>query len=140
MSDLVRFSVSLEADLLEEFDRYCAGRSLATRSEAIRQLLHRALTEDAWAKDAGEAVATLTLVYDHHRHGLLDQLIEVQHGRTELVVATTHVHIDHAHCLEVIILRGKAEELRDVAARLRGVKGIRCGDLVVAHAPGADDA
>lgn len=140
MSDLVRFSVSLESDLLEEFERYSQEHGAATRSEAIRLLIRRALTEDAWAKDTRDAVATLTLVYDHHRAGLLDQLTEVQHGRTEMVVSTMHVHLNHTHCLEVIILRGQASDLRDVASRVRGIKGVRCGELVMAHAPEAGDA
>lgn len=135
MSDLVRFSVSLESDLLEEFDKFCADRSFATRSEAIRQLLRKALIEDAWASESQTAVATLTLVYDHHRPGLMEQLTEIQHGHVEMVVSSMHVHLDHHHCLEVIILRGEARVLRDVASRLRGMKGVRCGDLAVAHTP-----
>ncbi len=138
MSDLVRFSVSLEADLLEEFEKYCHERSIATRSEAIRQLIHGALTEDAWSRGAEHAVATLTIVYDHHRPGMMEQLTEVQHGRTDMVVSTMHVHLDHHNCLEIIVLRGKAIDLSDLASRLRGIKGVRCGDLVVAHAPAPD--
>ena len=135
MPDVVRFSVSLEADLLDRFDRYCESGRFSTRSEAIRQLLHKALTDASWSEGDREAVATLTLVYDHHRNGLLDQMTDVQHDHPELVVSSMHVHLDHHHCLEVIVLRGKGTALRDVAARLAGMKGVRCGDLVVAHAP-----
>ncbi len=78
-------------------------------------------------------MATLTLVYDHHRNGLLDALTDVQHHHPEMVVSTMHVHLDHHNCLEVIILRGRPDKLRDMASRLQGMKGIRCGDLVVAH-------
>lgn len=133
MSELVRFSVSLEADLLAEFDRYCAKRHLATRSEAIRQLLRETLTEQAWEEDSKDAAATLTLVYDHHRAQLSDKLLELQHQHTNVVVASTHVHLDHHNCLEVIFLRGRAKTLRDFADQLRGLKGIRTGHLVVAQ-------
>src|SRR5947207_5879550 len=75
MADLVRFSVSLEADLLAEFDRFCAEGKLATRSEAIRQLLHEKLTASAWAADAADVAASLTLVYDHHRTHLAEKLV-----------------------------------------------------------------
>lgn len=132
MAELVRFSVSLEADLLEEFDRYCQGNKYATRSEAIRQLLRERLTEQAWEANAKDAAATLTLVYDHHRTQLSDQLLEIQHRHTDVVVASSHVHLDHNNCLEVIFLRGRAQVLRDIAAELRGLKGIRKGQLVVA--------
>ena len=132
MSDLVRFSVSLEADLLEQFDRYCQEGRYATRSEAIRQLLRERLTDHAWESDAQDAAATLTLVYDHHRRNLADRLLQLQHDHSDKVVATTHVHLDHDTCLEVIILRGTAASLQRVAFELRGLKGIYKGQLVLA--------
>ena len=136
MSELVRFTVSVEADLLERFDRYCAEGRFATRSEAVRQLLHQTLTREAWESDAADVMATLTLVYDHHRTSLTDKLLKLQHEYPERVVASTHVHLDHDHCLEVIILRGKASVLERFAAELRGLKGIRQGSLVLASAGG----
>ena len=132
MDQLVRFSVSLEAGLLEEFDRYCKDNRFATRSEAIRQLLRQALTTHAWDTDTRDAAATLTLVYDHHRTQLSDRLLEIQHQHADAVVASSHVHLDHNNCLEVIFLRGRARSLRDIAAQLSGLKGIRKAELVVA--------
>ena len=132
MSDLVRFSVSLESDLLEGFDRYVSDGRFATRSEAIRQLLRQSLTTRAWETDAQEMTATLTLVYDHHKSHLVEKLIEVQHRHGEMVVATLHVHLDHDHCMEVIVLRGKGSKLRQLAAELRGLKGVHKGELTLA--------
>ena len=134
MSEVVRFTVSLEADLLERFDAFCADGQFATRSEAIRQLLRESLTTNAWVADAQDAVATLTLVYDHHKGTLSDQLRDIQHDHVNIVVSSMHVHLDHNHCLEVIILRGPALELQDLSAKLRGLKGIHGGRLVVAAA------
>lgn len=133
MSELVRFSVSLESDLLSEFDRYCSEGHFATRSEAIRQLLRERLTGHSWAADAQDAAATLTLVYDHHRTNLAEKMLELQHRHTDMVVATTHVHLDHDHCLEVIILRGRAGALQQMAYELRGLKGVQQGELVLAR-------
>lgn len=134
MAEVVRFSVSLEADLLQEFDRFCTEGRFATRSEAIRQLLRDTLTNAAWDAEGAEAAATLTLVYDHHRTQLIDQLLEIQHRHTGVVVASSHVHLDHDRCLEVIFLRGRPAILREIAAQLRGLKGIHTGQLVVATA------
>lgn len=136
MSELVRFSVSLEAELLEQFDRYCQEGRYATRSEAVRQLLRETLTHQAWAEDARDAAATLTLVYDHHRTHLAEKLLQLQHRHADLVVSTLHVHLDHNTCLEVIVLRGRAAALREVACELRGLKGIHKGQLVLAATPG----
>ena len=133
MSDLVRFSVSLEAELLEQFDRYCRSHKVATRSEAIRQLLRETLTHDEWAAGAEDAAATLTIVYDHHRTSLMEKLLALQHRHAHLVVSTMHVHLDGDHCLEVIALRGPAAELGRMAAELKGLKGIHQGQLVLAR-------
>lgn len=134
MSDLVRFSVSLEKSLLDEFDRHCAGGRFATRSDGIRQLLREKFTADAWAADAGDVAASLTLVFDHHKTTLTDQLLEVQHRHGEHVVSSMHVHLDHDLCMEVIVLRGSAHALQHLAAELSGLKGIHQAQLVIARA------
>ena len=134
MSEIVRFSVSLESELLEQFDRFCQEEHCATRSEAIRQLLREKLTDRAWESDEREVAGTLTLVYDHHRAQLRDRLLEVQHDHAEMVVATLHAHLTHDLCLETIVLRGPAGRLRQIASELKGLKGIYKGELVMASA------
>ena len=134
MSELVRFSVSLESDLLAEFDEFIAAGKLATRSEAIRQLIREKLTSIAWAADAADVAASLTLIYDHHKSHLTDKMIELQHAHADCVVSSMHVHLDHDLCLEVIVLRGRASELQNLASELSGLKGIHQAQLVVARA------
>ena len=134
MSQITRFSVSLENDLLEQFDHYCEEQHFATRSEAIRQLLRERLTKEAWERESKDAAGTLTLVYDHHRAQLRDHLTKLQHDNTDLVISTLHAHLTHDLCLEVIILRGPAVRLQKIASQLRGLKGIFKGELVMASA------
>lgn len=134
MSEIVRFSVSVEDDLLEKFDRYCQEEQFATRSEAVRQLIRDTLTRRAWASDSHEVAGTLTLVYDHHRPQLRDQLLEVQHDNNQWIVATLHAHLTHDLCMEVVMLRGPAAKLQTIASRLKGLKGIFKGELVMASA------
>jgi CopG family nickel-responsive transcriptional regulator len=134
MSDIVRFSVSVEGDLLDQFDQFCAEEQFATRSEAVRQLIRDKLTTRAWESGAHEVVGTLTLVYDHHRSQLRDGLMELQHDNTDLVISTLHAHLTQDLCLEVIVLRGPASRLQQIASRLRGMKGIHKGELVIAAA------
>ena len=134
MSEIVRFSVSVESDLLEQFDRYCTEEQFATRSEAVRQLIRETLTRRAWESESRDVAGTLTLVYDHHRAQLRDQLMHLQHDNTDLVISTVHAHLDHDVCLEVIVLRGPAGRLQKIASQLRGLKGIYKGELVMASA------
>ena len=124
MPEIARFSVSLESDLLEQFDRFCAESRFATRSEAIRQLLRDKLTAEAVSDDAADVAASLTLVYDHHRAKLTDKMIEIQHSRADHVVSAMHVHLTHDLCMELIALRGPAAEILDLASELSGLKGI----------------
>lgn len=132
MSEVVRFTVSVENDLLEDFDAYCKSEHLATRSEAVRKMIRDTLTKKAWASDETEVAGTLTVVYDHHRPQLRDRFTDIQHQHNELIVSTLHAHLSHDVCLEVIILRGPAGKLRELAAKLKGLKGIFKGDLVMA--------
>lgn len=134
MSEIVRFSVSLEADLLEQFDRYCAEGKFATRSEAIRQLLREKITSTAWEGAADDVAASLTLIYDHHRAKLTDKMIDIQHAHADYVVSTMHVHLNHDLCMELIALRGPAAGLEQLAGELSGLKGIHQAKLVVARA------
>jgi CopG family nickel-responsive transcriptional regulator len=134
MSEITRFSVSLEDDLLEQFDRYCKQQQFATRSEAIRQLLREKLTKEAWAGKSQDAAGTLTLVYDHHRPQLRNRLVKLQHDHHDLIVSTLHAHLTHDICLEVILLRGPSDQLQKIASQLRGLKGIFQGELVMASA------
>lgn len=136
MSDLVRFSVSLENELLVEFDRYVQEGRFATRSEAIRQLLRQTLIHDVWEADIQQMTATLTLVYDHHKSHLVEKLLEIQHQHGEMVISSLHVHLDHDHCMEVIVLKGKGSEIRSIAEQMRGLKGVHKGELTIADTAG----
>jgi len=134
-SKIVRFSVSVEGDLLEELDRFCREEHFATRSEAVRQMIRDMLTERAWTEETTEVAGTLTLVYDHHRSQLRDRLLALQHDYHQWVISVLHAHLTKDLCLEVILLRGPAGQLRQLAAQLRGLKGIHKGELVMAAAP-----
>ena len=134
VSELVRFSVSLESDLLGRFDKFCEAGQFETRSEAVRQLIRERLTAQAVASDAVDVAASLTLVYDHHKTRLTDRMLDVQHDHTDRVVSSMHVHLTHALCMEVIVLRGPAAELQKLAAELSGMKGVHQAQLVIIRA------
>jgi CopG family nickel-responsive transcriptional regulator len=132
MSHLSRTGVSLEEDLLREFDELIARRGYQNRSEAIRDLIREALVAET--VDANQPmVGTLTLVYDHHVPNLQEKLTAAQHGAGAMVLAATHVHLDHNYCLEVIILKGRSREIEEVADRLRALRGVELGKLVLTN-------
>jgi CopG family nickel-responsive transcriptional regulator len=131
MSELVRFGVSIEGPLLADFDRLIEQKGYASRSEAFRDLIRNALVESEWRELKGEQVATLTLVYNHEYREITDRLTDMQHEYHHLVVCATHVHLTHHTCLEAIVLRGKAGQLRAMADRLIATRGVQHGKLTM---------
>ncbi len=132
MSDLARTGVSLEEELLREFDRLIDKRGYKNRSEAIRDLIREALLAETVHTNK-PVVGTLTLVYDHHVPNLSEKLTEAQHSAGAIVLAATHVHLDHHYCLEVIIMKGKSKELQEVADRILALRGVELGKLVLTN-------
>jgi CopG family nickel-responsive transcriptional regulator len=131
--DLVRFGVAMERSLLSDLDRIVEARGV-TRSEVLRDLV-RAEVVRARTTERVPAVASLTLVYDHHVRELTERLTALQHELGEQVRAAMHVHLDHDRCLEVIVLRGQSDELRSFAERLLATRGVTHGGLeIVAEA------
>ena len=131
---LVRFSVAVGGELLERFDDYCHEHRYANRSEAVRGLMRSALIAETVASDDEPAMGVVTLIYDHHAGQIGERLTELQHDHLEKVVTTTHVHLDHSRCLEVILLKGRAREVRLLADSLIGTRGVEMGKLVLAGA------
>ena len=130
MSSTARFGVSMDEDLLREFDAFCAARGYATRSEALRDLIRDALVEERGGRGDAMVAGTLTLVYDHHKSDLTQRLTAAQHDAHHLILATLHVHLDHYNCLEVLALRGKSGEVKALADQILAVKGVKHGKFV----------
>ncbi|MCX7625719.1 MAG: nickel-responsive transcriptional regulator NikR [Candidatus Sumerlaeaceae bacterium] len=126
-----RYTVSMDARLLERFDKVIAKKGYANRSEAIRDLIRAMLVEEQWRDTSGKVAATVTLVYDHHNRQVGERLGDLQHHHTHLVVSATHVHLDNDNCLEVVILRGEAGRVRALADELIACKGVKHGRAVL---------
>ncbi|MCX7856836.1 MAG: nickel-responsive transcriptional regulator NikR [Deltaproteobacteria bacterium] len=128
MSNIVRFGVSLEKDLLEKFDSLIESRNYTNRSEAIRDLIRQELIKEEWIE--GEDVAgAITLVYDHHKRELLNKITDIQHDFQNIIISTQHIHLDHHNCLELIAVRGNPGQIQKLADRLRSIKGVKHGTL-----------
>lgn len=125
-----RFTISLDEPLAREFDDLIHRRGYANRSEAVRDMLRRELEDDRLARhEAPHCVAALSYIYDHHERQLADRLTDMQHHAHDLVVSSMHVHLDHDHCLETLILRGETEATRHFAGQLAAERGVRHAQL-----------
>jgi CopG family nickel-responsive transcriptional regulator len=121
---LKRFTVSMDEKLLADFDNYISQRKYVNRSEAIRDLIRSVFVEKEWQADK-QVMGVISLVYDHHQPNLQERLTKIQHSSHHQVVSTTHVHMDHYNCLEVVIIKGKADSVVELADGLRSLKGVR---------------
>lgn len=123
MSKLVRLSMSIEKNLFDDFEKMVAGSGYENRSEFIRDMIREHSTRKEWKADK-EVLGTITVVYDHHKRELSKRLTELQHKSHGIILASTHIHLDHSICAEMIMLRGKASEIRDVANHLKKQRGV----------------
>ena len=128
---LVRFGISLDNILLKRFDSLIGKKGYANRSEAIRDLIRDSLVMDEWESSSAETVGTITIVYSHETRELTDTLTDLQHRYHSSIISAMHIHLDEHNCLEVIVVRGKARDIKAIADRLIGTKGVKHGKLTV---------
>lgn len=130
MSELVRASISIEQELMERFDRFVEQSGHTNRSEAIRDLIRARLVEEVWDQGSGEALASVTLLYEHSKRRVSRQIEEHGHAHHAVVLSSMHIHVSPDYCLEVIVLRGQPAEVEHVANHLIGLPGVKHGRAV----------
>jgi CopG family nickel-responsive transcriptional regulator len=128
---LIRTGVALDSDLLKRFDRLLQSEGYANRSEAFRDLIRDRLNDAGLQSAEVFVVGAVTLIYDHHSRLLPDKLMELQHQYHEVIISTVHSHLDHDMCLEVVVVKGKLEQVQELGSRLIGLKGVQHGKLVM---------
>jgi CopG family transcriptional regulator, nickel-responsive regulator len=127
-----RFGVSLEEDILEMLDSYVLTNQFPNRSQAMRHLIEQHTVENKWLCN-NEVAGAIVLVYDHHKNDITRMANEVQHDYHHLILSSQHIHLSHELCLETIAVKGKANELTDLADKLIALKGVRHGKLVMSR-------
>ena len=129
MAKLQRFGVSVETDLLKQFDEFIAERNYQNRSEALRDLMREALVREQWQED--EIIAgAIAFVYDHHHGHLVNDLMEIQHAYFTIIISSQHVHLDHDNCMEIILAKGPANQIGKLYDSIRAMKGVKHIDLL----------
>ncbi len=126
-----RVGVSFEPELLERFDSLVSSQGYPSRSEAIRDLIRKAIIESEVEEGSGEVIGTLTFIYDHHEGDVNNRLINLQHDHHQEILFTTHVHMDHDMCLEILIVKGPSVEIRNLTDNIKAIKGVKHGELVI---------
>ncbi|MCF7794124.1 MAG: nickel-responsive transcriptional regulator NikR [Candidatus Cloacimonetes bacterium] len=131
MSDLVRFGVSLNSELLKKFDEHIKQHSYTNRSNAIADIIRDKLIEDEWTSNE-IVTGVITMVFDHHQRELTNNLTNIQHDHHELIISSQHIHLDHDNCFEIIVVKGRANELTVLCNKLKAAKGVKHAKLSLA--------
>jgi CopG family nickel-responsive transcriptional regulator len=131
MENIVRFGVSIEPELLQKYDTMIKEKGYTNRSEALRDLIRNNIVTQDKTNPEANGLGTLTMIYDHHTGPLTKRLLDIQHDNHEEILTTTHIHIDHHHCLEVLVLKGKIQKIKHLADSITALKGIKHGELVL---------
>jgi CopG family nickel-responsive transcriptional regulator len=130
-----RVTISMSDEFAAELAAFMAANHYDNRSEAVRDLARLGL-EKARLDDgvAGDSVATLSYVFNHHTRELAKRLTDTHHAHHQLQVATMHVHLDHENCLELAVLRGKTSAVREFSKAVIAERGVTHGrvDLIPA--------
>ncbi|HEC81944.1 MAG TPA: nickel-responsive transcriptional regulator NikR [Thermoplasmatales archaeon] len=129
MERVIRFGVSLEPELLRRFDELIEKKGYINRSEAIRDLIRKELVESTVHEKKGKVIGTLTIVYDHEAGDVTHKLLHLQHSRHSAVRSTMHIHLDEHNCLEVLVVEGDVEDVKQIAENLKALKGVKYGEL-----------
>lgn len=128
---LTRFGISMDEKLLKNFDKVIDDKGYQNRSEAIRDLVRDAILQHNWANDDKEVAGVILLFYNHHQSNLVNEIMGVQHDYHDNILTSTHLHIDHDNCLELIVVNGSAKKLTMLSDKLITLKGVFYGKLTV---------
>lgn len=124
--ELMRIGVSLPDNLLNKFDSIIESRGYSSRSEGIRDSIRNYINQYEWMSDIrGRRVGTITVIYDHTKRGLSNAITDIQHDYSDLIKSSTHIHLDHDNCLEVVIFDGEGELIKEMDERLMALKGVK---------------
>lgn len=131
MSKVTRFGVSLDDDLLQKFDALLDKIGYSSRSEAIRDLIRNRLVEKEWEEESTVTIGILGLTFDHEARELTEKLTKIQHQNVDTIVSSTHIHLDHHNCLEVIILKGESGLIKKISDELISTRSVKHGKLLM---------
>lgn len=129
-----RVGVSFEPELLDRFDALIKTKGYTNRSEAIRDLVRKSLIESEVEDEKGDVIGTLTIIYDHDAANVANRLLHIQHHHHSEISSTTHIHVDEQTCLEVLVVRGRGDDVRELADNIKAIKGVKHGELVLTNA------
>ena len=122
---VVRFSISLDRDLVKKFDSYLKNKGYKNRSEAIRDFIRQAFVTAEWEENKQQVYAAITIVYDHTQREIVDRITDIQHHFHKNIISSQHIHLDTDNCLEIIAVKGKHSAIKKLYHSLEVEKKVK---------------
>lgn len=122
---MVVVSLSIPDELLAELDNIMGETWRASRSEVVRQALHKYITEYRELEEGEadrEVIATITVL--HEKNGRNEDL-RLQHEFDDIVTQYLHSHLTAKNCLEVMVVRGNLRRLKELIDGLKANKVVK---------------
>jgi CopG family nickel-responsive transcriptional regulator len=124
-----RITISLPDELFRQFEEMLEERGFANRSQAIAEILNQHISDYYSFKGNRVMAGTLTLLYEHRKPGLMQQLADIQHQHVNEVISSFRVLLENHHTMDVILMQGPASVLRSITNRFLACKGVQAGRL-----------
>ncbi len=105
-------SVSLNEKILNQIERIQKEYGYSGRSEVIRASV-RNLISDSKETDklTGHINSILILI---HRHDAEDSVSDIKHNFKDITKTQIHSHLERERCLEIFVLQGDAERVKEM--------------------------
>lgn len=122
-----RISMSLSPKLLSEFERAMKKSGFSDRSKAIQIALHGFIDQNDWdsGDDTRNGAGVIMMLYNSHTYPDSGGGTHIQHNYSDIISASTHLHIDHNNCLETVMVRGEIRKIKMLTRSLSESRGIK---------------
>ncbi|MCH7294345.1 CopG family ribbon-helix-helix protein [Acinetobacter higginsii] len=125
---LTRISITVPEKTVEALDQTIVEEHYESRSQAIVDMINKHLIAEQ-AQQNAVMVGTLTLLYDASCMPLRMQLLDLQQKFLEQVISSLHIQLDQQKILEVMLLQGVSNDLKQISQQFTALKGVIKGHL-----------
>jgi CopG family nickel-responsive transcriptional regulator len=126
-----RISISLPAKLASALDKMVESRGFQNRSQAVAEMIETTIITHQQQDDDAIMAGTITLFYDTAKPGLLQKLADIEREHVKECISSQHVLLEGHYIMEVLLVQGPVNRLRDLTNRMLACKGVSSGGLTL---------
>jgi CopG family nickel-responsive transcriptional regulator len=121
---VVKTGVAIPESLVKELDSLMKSLGYSSRSKAIAESVRMFVTFNKWVSYKGEVVGAILIVYNHKRHGIDEELTDIQHEFLGTILSSLHIHLSEEYCLQVVTVRGDVSKVKDLYSKIVKLRGV----------------